>query len=52
LLRVDALGQANVPSIVRDSVPAGVDLFVQWVIADDQAIEGVALSNAVMARTP
>jgi hypothetical protein len=48
---VDALGQLDVAYTVRADVPAGLEFFVQWVIVDESAVQGYALSNAVMART-
>jgi hypothetical protein len=48
---VDGLGQLDVAYSVRDDVPAGLEFFVQWVIVDESAVQGYALSNAVMART-
>jgi hypothetical protein len=48
---VDALGQLDVAYAVRADVPTGLEFFVQWVIVDESAVQGYALSNAVKART-
>ena len=32
--------------------PPGVTLYAQWAIADDGAVNGVGLSNAVVGTTP
>lgn len=33
-------------------IPAGTEIWVQWAIEDTGAIQGVALSNAIMKVTP
>jgi len=45
-------GALTLPFEMPSDVPSGTELWLQWVIVDDAAAQGVALSNALMGRAP
>ena len=45
-------GTISIPFVMPSGVPAGTELWVQWALQDAVAINGVALSNAILGVTP
>ncbi|RKY16422.1 MAG: hypothetical protein DRQ55_18055 [Planctomycetota bacterium] len=48
----DGLGGFLIPVVMPPGFPVGTELWVQWAILDAAAVQGVALSNAVLGVTP
>jgi len=51
IVSTDANGAIQLPFTLPPGVPAGTELWVQWGIADASAVQGVALSNALLGVT-
>lgn len=51
-LNTSASGMISIPFVMPSGIPVGTELWVQWGIQDAAAINGVALSNAILGLTP
>jgi hypothetical protein len=52
IVSTSAAGEIPLPFVMPAGVPPGTELWVQWAIQDAAAMNGVALSNAVLGVTP
>jgi len=52
ILATSATGDFSIPFVMPPAIPAGVEIRAQWAIVDAGAINGVALSNAILGVTP
>jgi uncharacterized delta-60 repeat protein len=52
LMSTNGAGAIAIPFTMPSGVPAGTQLWLQWAIQDGAAVQGVALSNAILGLTP
>ncbi|RKY18444.1 MAG: hypothetical protein DRQ55_13355 [Planctomycetota bacterium] len=52
ILPTNGSGEILLPFVMPPAIPAGVEIWVQWLIQDAAAIHGVSISNAIMGLTP
>ena len=52
LLPTSAAGTLDLPFVMVAGTPPGVQLWLQYAISDAAAVQGIALSNAILGVTP
>lgn len=52
ILNTSPAGAIPIPFVMPSGVPTGTEIWVQWAIQDSGAVQGVALSNAILGVTP